>query len=165
MKDPGGCFQKNWVGVFGTLPETLTLFRTKICDFPYPISDLIKNLIPYFRPETLEPGAWQERVTSCYSTYTVGVNNKREMDLSPNDEEVASSEKIHTQFKTTVHKPNPISNRNRNWYPISDQNNSQHCCANNVGSCCVGIGSGVQTDLTTPNKLGTCSASWEQYNP
>ena len=25
----------------------------------YPISDLIKNLIPYFRTEVLEPGAWQ----------------------------------------------------------------------------------------------------------
>ena len=37
---PGGYFQKNWVGVCGTLPETLTLFQTKICDFPYPISDL-----------------------------------------------------------------------------------------------------------------------------
>ena len=46
----GGYFQKNWVGVCGTLPETLTLFQTKICDFPYPIPDLIKNLIPYFRP-------------------------------------------------------------------------------------------------------------------
>ena len=76
---------------------TLTLFQTKICDFPYPISDLIKNLIPYFRPEALEPGAWPERVTSCYGTYTVvGVNIKREMVLSPNDEEVASSKK-HTQ--------------------------------------------------------------------
>ena len=31
------------------------LFQTKICDFPYPISDLIENLIPYFRPEALEP--------------------------------------------------------------------------------------------------------------
>ena len=38
------------------LPETLTLFQTTICGFPYPISDLIKNLIPYFRPEALEPG-------------------------------------------------------------------------------------------------------------
>ena len=35
------------------------------CDFSYPISDLIKNLIPYFRPEAMEPGAWPERVTSC----------------------------------------------------------------------------------------------------
>ena len=43
--------------------------------------------------------------------------------------------------------------------------NSQHCCANNVGSCCVRVGSGVQTDATTPNKFGTCSASWEEYNP
>ena len=39
-KNPGGYFQKNWVGVCGTLPETLTLFQTKICDFPYPILDL-----------------------------------------------------------------------------------------------------------------------------
>ena len=52
-----GGFQKNWVGMCGTLPETLTLFQSKICDFPYPISDLIKNLIPYFRPAALEPSA------------------------------------------------------------------------------------------------------------
>ena len=115
----GGYLQKNWEGVCGTLPETLTLFQTKICDFRYPISDLIKNLIPYFRPEALEPGAWPERVTSCYGTYTVvGLN----MVLSPNDE-VANSSKKHTQFKTRVHKPYPISDQNgRNWYPISDQN-------------------------------------------
>ena len=45
------------------------------------------------------------------------------------------------------------------------RNNSQHCCANNVGSCCVCVGSGVQTDATTLNNVGTCSASWEGYNP
>ena len=44
----GGYSQKNWVGVCGPLPKTLTLFMTKICDFPYPIYDLTKNLIPYF---------------------------------------------------------------------------------------------------------------------
>ena len=38
-------------------------------------------------------------------------------------------------------------------------------CANNVGSCCVRVGSGVQTDATTPNNVGTYSASWEGYNP
>ena len=91
---------------------------------PHPISD--QNLwfsLPYFRPEALEPGAWPERVTSCYGTYTVvGVNIKREMVLSPNDEEVANSSKKHTQFKTRVHKPYPISDQNgRNWYPISHQ--------------------------------------------
>ena len=57
MKNPGEYFQKSWVGVCGTLPETLTLFQKKISDFPYPISDLIKKLVPYFRPEALEPGA------------------------------------------------------------------------------------------------------------
>ena len=31
----GGYSQKNWEGVCGTLPETLTLFQTNICDFPY----------------------------------------------------------------------------------------------------------------------------------
>ena len=44
----GGYSQKYWVGVCGPLPKTLTLFMTKICDFPYPIYDLTKNLIPYF---------------------------------------------------------------------------------------------------------------------
>ena len=39
-KSSGGYFQKNWDGVCGTLFEILTLFQTKICDFPYPISDL-----------------------------------------------------------------------------------------------------------------------------
>ena len=105
-KNSGGFFQKNWEGMCGTLPETLTLFQTKICDFPYPISDLIKNLIPYFRPEALEPGAWPERVTSCYGTYTVvGVNIKREMVLFPNDEEVAnsSSKKNPIQDECTNH--------------------------------------------------------------
>ena len=31
------------------------------------------------------------------------------------------------------------------------RNNSQHCCANSVESCCVYVGSGVQTDVTTHN--------------
>ena len=81
-------------GVCSTLPETLTLFQTKICDFPCHISDLIKNLIPFFRLEALEPGAWPERMTSCCGTYSVvGVNIKRELVLSPNDEKVANSSK------------------------------------------------------------------------
>ena len=43
----GGYSQKNWIGVCGLLPKTLTLFMTKICDFPYHTYDLTKNLIPY----------------------------------------------------------------------------------------------------------------------
>ena len=43
---PGGYSQKNLVGVCGPLPKTLTLFMTKIFDFPYPVYDLTKNLIP-----------------------------------------------------------------------------------------------------------------------
>ena len=35
-----GYSKKNRVGVCGPLPKTLTLFMTKICDFPYPIYDL-----------------------------------------------------------------------------------------------------------------------------
>ena len=31
------------------------------------------------------------------------------------------------------------------------RNNSQHCCANTVGSCCVRVGSGVQTDYSNPD--------------
>ena len=104
---------KNDNKVRGLLPEKLGGDVRHASWNPYPISD--QNLwfsLPYFRPEALEPGAWPERVTSCYGTYTVvGVNIKREMVLSPNDEEVASSKK-HTQFKTRVHKPYPISDQN-----------------------------------------------------
>ena len=49
----GGYSYKNWVGVCGPLPKTLTLFETKICDFPYPIYDLTKNSIPYLRPDPI----------------------------------------------------------------------------------------------------------------
>ena len=43
----GGYSQNNWEVVGGPLPKTLTLFMTKVCDFPYPIYDLTKNLKPY----------------------------------------------------------------------------------------------------------------------
>ena len=43
----GGYSRKNWVGVCGPIPKSLTLFMTKICAFSYPIYDLTKNLIPY----------------------------------------------------------------------------------------------------------------------
>ena len=50
--------------------------------------------------------------------------------------------------------------------PANGRNNSQHCWANNAGSCCVRVGSGVQTDATTSNIVGTSySASSEGYNP
>ena len=47
---PGGGTPRK-IGVCGPLPKTLTLFMTKICDFPYPIYDLTKNLIPYLCPD------------------------------------------------------------------------------------------------------------------
>ena len=37
--------------------------------------------------------------------------------------------------------------------------------ASNVGSCCVRVGSQVQTDGTTPNNIVTYSASWVGYSP
>jgi len=48
----GGYSQEIWVGVCGPLLKTFTLFMTKICDFPYPIYDLTKNLIPYLWPDS-----------------------------------------------------------------------------------------------------------------
>ena len=115
----GGVLPAKLGGVCSKLPKTLTLFQTKICDFSCPIADLIKNLIPYFRPEALYPGARPERRTSCYGTYTVvGVNIKREIVLSPNDEEVANSSKNipssrlegtnHTLFQTKMVEIDPL---------------------------------------------------------
>ena len=47
----GGSYSKeNCEAVCGPLPQTLILLKTKICDFPYPIYDLIKKSIPYLSP-------------------------------------------------------------------------------------------------------------------
>ena len=89
-------------------------YFTKICDFPYPISALIKNLIPYFSPDLeintlFSLGA--RRVTGACDKLLRHMqfwHKRLEMVLSPNDEEVASSQK-HTSFKARVHKPCPIS--------------------------------------------------------
>ena len=51
---PGGYYQKNWVGVCGPLPKTLSLFTNKISDIPYPIYDLTKNSKPN-RPFAAKP--------------------------------------------------------------------------------------------------------------
>ena len=97
---PAFCDPKNDQKFRGVLPKKLGGGVWHASWNPYPISD--QNLwfsLPYFSPEALEPGSWPERVTSSYGTYTVvGLNIKREMFLSPNDEEVANS------FKKT----NPI---------------------------------------------------------
>ena len=37
---------------------------------------------------------------NCYGTYTVGVNIKREMVLSPNDEEVATTQNAKTSGRS-----------------------------------------------------------------
>jgi len=42
----GGTPRKNRVGVRGPLPKTLTLFMTNVCNIPYTIYDLTKNLKP-----------------------------------------------------------------------------------------------------------------------
>jgi len=50
-KTSRGVLPEDFGGVCGALLETLTLFQTTLCDFPYPISDLTQNLIPFFRPD------------------------------------------------------------------------------------------------------------------
>ena len=124
---PAFCVPKNRSKIpGGVLPEKLGRGVRHAFWNPYPISD--QNLwfsLPYLRPDqkfdtlfqTWSPGA--RRVTSCYDTdIVVGVNIKREIVLSLNDEEVANSSTKRTQFKTRVHKPYPISDQNgRNWYP------------------------------------------------
>ena len=98
-KPLGGTSRKIGWGYAAHLLKSLHYFRPHLWFFSL-----------YFRPEALEPRRWRggvegggegEAVTT--RTRLVGVNIKREMVLSPNDEEVASSKK-HTQFKTRVTK-------------------------------------------------------------
>lgn len=50
----------NWAGGCGPLPQTVTLFQSKICNFPSLFSVLTKGLTPFSRPNLY--------------TYTIGVN-------------------------------------------------------------------------------------------
>ena len=43
----GGTSRNIGWGVCSPLPKSLTLFKTTICDFFYPIYDMIKTLISY----------------------------------------------------------------------------------------------------------------------
>ena len=113
----GGCYSPEiWVGECGPPLETRTLFQTKICDFPYPISDLTQNSIPYFRPvRTLF------RFVKPFRTSF----NCPIIKSHLSGEEVASS-KNGTQFQIKVHITYPISDRNgQNLYPILYQNGSK----------------------------------------
>ena len=95
--------QKNWEGVCCTLPETLTLLQTKICDFSYPISDLIKNLIPNFRPEALEPN---EEVANSSKK---NINNSR-LEYTNHTLFQTKMVEIDTLFQTnTDKKPYPLA--------------------------------------------------------
>ena len=76
---------------------------TKICDFPYPIYDLTKNLIPYF-------------VKGFCCLYFLAYKaageeeGKARMEGGGHDKEVASSKKVHSRLQC------------KNRYPIYDQN-------------------------------------------
>ena len=99
--------QKNSVCVRGRLPnKTLTLFKTKICDFPCSIYDLTKNSKPYLRTDlkvntpiqTCVIIDWQPCSDWCKHCEGPFVNV-----FIDDDEKVAFS-KRHTQFTTKMAK-------------------------------------------------------------
>ena len=83
---------------------------------------LVSGQLQFKKPSSLarDRSAWQ-----AVAARTRMEHNLRRAfvdGLIDNDEEVASFKK-HTQFKTRVHKPYPISDQSgQNRYPISDQN-------------------------------------------
>ena len=79
----GGYSQKNWIGVCGRLPKTLTLFMTKIYNFPFPIYDLIVCGKLQFK----SPGA--QRVTGAHDKPLRHVHSC----CQHHDEEATSSKK------------------------------------------------------------------------
>ena len=86
-----------------SFPKTLTLFMTKICDFPNPINDLTKSLIPIY-----SRCGWQ--CCSIQNLWMAVVDG-----VMDNDERVASSKKnILLTLKTRVQKPYPIYGQNDN---------------------------------------------------
>ena len=99
----------------------------------------------------------------CHKRCSRWILNRRFLDIFPFYVKV-----IQLYFFGSVGSRHLVASRKVGCFlrlRANGRNNSLHCCANNVGSCWVRVGSGVQTDATTPNNVGTCSASWEGYNP
>ena len=109
--------------------QTLTLFMTKICDFPYPIYDLTKNLIPYLWPVPYINTLLQTCLIIIFLVQTSVKGNVYLLLLVRLQDcmckEVAPSKK--NEFKTTVQKSVPYlwpqwRQNGYNRYPIYDQN-------------------------------------------
>lgn len=90
-------------------------------DFPYPITDLTQNSIPYFKPDTYP--------VSIVQIFEKGfkfpmLSNRTSQEMEVNNQLAYS--KNYAQFQIRELKPYPISNQNvQNRYPISDQNDSK----------------------------------------
>ena len=102
---------------------------TKICDFPYPIYDLTKNLIPYLWPVPYINTLLQTCLIIISLVQTSVKGNVYLLLLSRLQDymckEVASSKK--NEFKTRVQKSVPYlwpqwRQNGYNQYPIYDQN-------------------------------------------
>ena len=62
--------------------------------------------------------------------------------------------------KLVILNPRSLSN---SWY-INRRNNYQHCWPEKCWEFLDSVGRGVQTDATTPNDVGTCSALFHNQN-
>ena len=142
----GGHSQKDWVGMRGPLPKTLTLFMTKICDIPYPINDLTKNSKPYLWPEPYiknpyiknsKPYLWPEPyIKILFQTCVIITGSLVQTNVNlckafvdflfNNDEKVGSRFKNiripGTEYKNQSLFMTKMAKISENRYPIYDQN-------------------------------------------
>ena len=107
QKVQGGTSRKIWWGCAACFLKPLPYFRPKSVIFP--------TLFQTRNPGALHVTGARDKL--LWHVHVVGVNIKKEMVLLPNNEEVANSSKKHTQFKTRVRKPYPISDQN-GWKTI-----------------------------------------------
>ena len=91
------------MGVCDPLPKTLTLFKTKICDIPYPIYDLNLTSKSCFRPALSELDPSFRPILNYRNLVSASVDF-----LFDDDETVASSQK-YTHINARVQKPHPMT--------------------------------------------------------
>ena len=91
------------------LSETRTIFQPKICDFPYPISNLTKNLIPYFSVTGASDGLLHSSCNSLRRAFVDGLIAKCcRCNVPPPPKKMPSSRHTnHTLFQTKMIKSIP----------------------------------------------------------
>lgn len=121
--------ERGWGGSTGNLQnrsaflETVSLFEINISYFVYPISDLIPNLIPYFRPlKLLVSNSWPNHAQPTWNGFYLRKSLRRGFYSPCLMAKKIVSTKQNNHFQATVKNTSHLRPKWSNLCSVSDEN-------------------------------------------